>query len=174
MKRRQTSMTNKTIFKNGMFKENATFVSFLGMCPTLATTGSVSSAVGMGLATLIVLVLSNFFISLIKTITPAEIRIPVYVIVIATLVKVIQILLQAYVPSVYSSLGVYLPLIVVNCIVLGRAEAFASKNSVGKSLLDGIAVGLGFLGGLTLLGLVREVVGTGAISFASFFDDTKM
>lgn len=165
-------MKNKEIMKNGMFIENPIFVSFLGMCPTLATTTSLQNAVGMALATIVVLIASNVIISLIKNIIPAEIRIPVYVIIIATLVKSIELLLAAYVPSVYTSLGIFLPLIVVNCIVLGRAEAFASKNNVGKSFFDGLATGLGFLLALALLGTLREVLGTGAINFTNFLDPT--
>lgn len=166
-------MLMKKIFKNGILVENPTFIGFLGMCPTLATTKSLESAVGMALATILVLVLSNIIISLIKTITPSEIRIPVYIVVIATLVKSAELLIAAYVPSVYSGLGIYLPLIVVNCIVLGRAEAFAAKNSVGKSAIDGLATGIGFLLALSLIGFTREFLGTGAIQFNSFLDQTQ-
>lgn len=162
----------KNIFLTGAFYENPTFIGFLGMCPTLATTNSLSKAVGMALATIIVLVLSNFFISLIKSITPAEVRIPVYVIVIATLVKTLELMLAGFVPSIYESLGVFLPLIVVNCIVLGRAEAFASKSNPGHAVIDGLGSGVGFLLALSLIGFVREFLGTGGIEFVSYFDSS--
>ncbi len=161
------------ILKNGIFTENPTFVSFLGMCPTLATTTTLDKAVGMALATFIVLIGSNLIISLIKNFTPAEIRIPVYVVIIATLVKTTELLLHAYTPAVFDSLGIFLPLIVVNCIVLGRAEAFASKNTVWSSFLDAVGTGIGFLLALSAVGLVRELGGTGAIEFKSFFDNTQ-
>lgn len=164
----------KSIFINGAFKENPTFIGFLGMCPTLATTNSLSKAVGMASATIIVLVLSNLIISLIKNITPSEVRIPVYVIVIATLVKTVELLLAGFVPSIYTSLGVFLPLIVVNCIVLGRAEAFASKSNPGHAVIDGLGSGVGFLLALSLIGFVREFLGTGGIHFASYLDSSVM
>lgn len=151
------------ILMNGLFKENPTFVLILGMCPTLATTSSAENGFGMGLATLFVLVGSNVAISLLKNIIPDQVRIPAYVVVIATFVSIIQMLMEAYVPALYESLGIFIPLIVVNCIVLGRAEAFASKNTVFSSTLDGLGMGLGFTFALTLLGIVRELLGTGKV-----------
>lgn len=152
-----------SIIYNGLIKENPIFVLILGMCPTLATTSSAENGLGMGLATLFVLVGSNIAISLLKNIIPDQVRIPAYVVVIATFVSVVQMAMEAYVPVLYESLGIFIPLIVVNCIVLGRAEAFASKNSVFDSLLDGLGMGLGFTFALTLLGMVRELLGTGKI-----------
>ncbi len=153
----------KDIFKRGIIKENATFVMFLGLCPTLATTNSLANAIGMGVSVVIVLSLSNTIISLVKSIVPSNIRIPFYITIIATLVTILQIILSVIAPTIYDSLGIYLPLIVVNCIVLGRAEAYASENKVSASFFDGLAVGLGFLGALSLLGAFRELIGTGAI-----------
>ena len=147
---------------NGIIKENPTFVLMLGMCPTLATTTSAIDGLSMGLATLFVLVLSNMVISAIAPVVPDKVHIPVYIVVIATFVTVLQLVMQAYVPGVYASLGLFIPLIVVNCIVLGRAEAFASKNGVIDSALDGIGVGLGFTLALTVIGLVREILGSGS------------
>ncbi|HBH21758.1 MAG TPA: electron transport complex subunit RsxE [Rikenellaceae bacterium] len=147
----------------GLIKNNPTFVLVLGMCPTLATTTSALNGLEMGLATLFVLVLSNMAISLIAPIVPDKVRIPVYIVVIATFVTVLQLLMQAFVPSVYDTLGLFIPLIVVNCIVLGRAEAFANKNSVGASALDGLGVGLGFTLSLTVIGIVREILGSGSV-----------
>ena len=151
------------ILTSGLVKNNPTFVLFLGMCPTLATTTSALNGMGMGAATLFVLVLSNVVISLIKNIIPDKIRIPSYIVVIASVVTVLQLLMQAYLPDLYNTLGVFIPLIVVNCIILGRAEAFASKNGVLESALDGLGVGLGFTTALTLIGVVREVLGNGEI-----------
>lgn len=153
----------KQIMKRGIFTENSTFVMFLGLCPTLATTNNLTNALGMGVSVLIVLTLSNTIISMVRKIVPDNIRIPFYITIIATLVTILQVALSISLPSIYDSLGIYLPLIVVNCIVLGRAESFASKNDVGSSLFDGIAVGLGFMFALALLGSFRELVGTGAI-----------
>lgn len=147
----------------GLIRNNPTFVLVLGMCPTLATTTSALNGLEMGLATLFVLVLSNMAISLIAPIVPDKVRIPVYIVVIATFVTVLQLLMQAFVPSVYDTLGLFIPLIVVNCIVLGRAEAFANKNSVGASALDGLGVGLGFTLSLTVIGIVREILGSGSV-----------
>lgn len=149
------------IIWNGITKENPTFVLLLGMCPTLATTSSSLNGMAMGLATMFVLMCSNTVISLIKNLIPDQVRIPAYIVVIAGFVTVVQMLMQAYVPSLYKSLGLFIPLIVVNCIVLGRAESVAAKNNVGVSFLDGIGIGLGFTVSLTLLGLVREFFGAG-------------
>lgn len=157
-------MSNKfSLVTDGLIKNNPTFVLVLGMCPTLATTTSAINGLEMGLATLFVLVLSNIAISLIAPAVPDKVRIPVYIVVIATFVTVLQLLMQAYVPSVYDTLGLFIPLIVVNCIVLGRAEAFANKNSVGASALDGLGVGLGFTLSLTVIGIVREILGSGSV-----------
>ena len=157
-------MSNKfSLVTDGLIKNNPTFVLVLGMCPTLATTTSAINGLEMGLATLFVLVLSNIAISLVAPAVPDKVRIPVYIVVIATFVSVLQLLMQAYVPSVYDTLGLFIPLIVVNCIVLGRAEAFANKNSVGASALDGLGVGLGFTLSLTVIGVVREILGSGSV-----------
>ena len=147
------------IFTKGFFKENPTFVLLLGMCPTLATTTSAINGLSMGLATLFVLVLSNIVISAIAPVVPDKVHIPVYIVVIATFVTVLQFLMQAFVPGIYATLGLFIPLIVVNCIVLGRAEAFANKNGIVDSALDGLGVGLGFTLSLTVLGAVREILG---------------
>jgi electron transport complex protein RnfE len=147
---------------DGIVKNNPTFVLVLGMCPTLGTTTSAINGMGMGLATMIVLILSNITISAIAKIIPDKVRIPCYIVVIASFVTIVQLLLQAYVPVLYDSLGIFLPLIVVNCIILGRAEAFANKNTVGDSALDGIGIGLGFTIALTAVGLVREILGSGS------------
>ena len=147
----------------GVIKENPTFVLVLGMCPTLGTTTSAENGFGMGVATMAVLIMSNIVISLIKNVIPDKVRIPAFIVVIASFVTVIQMLMQAFVPSLYASLGVFIPLIVVNCIILGRAEAFASKNNALDSALDGVGIGLGFTLALTIIGAVREVLGSGAI-----------
>ncbi|MBR5037812.1 MAG: electron transport complex subunit E [Prevotella sp.] len=152
-----------SIIKNGIIKENPTFVLMLGMCPTLATTTSARNGLAMGLATMFVLICSNVVISLIKKLTPDMVRIPVFIVVIASFVTILQMVMQAYVPDVYAELGLFIPLIVVNCVILGRAEAFAAKNSTGASLMDGIGIGLGFTLGLTLLGICRELLGAGSI-----------
>lgn len=160
----ENAMSNKfSLVTDGLIKNNPTFVLVLGMCPTLATTTSAINGLEMGLATLFVLVLSNIAISLVAPTVPDKVRIPVYIVVIATFVTVLQLLMQAYVPSVYDTLGLFIPLIVVNCIVLGRAEAFANKNSVGASALDGLGVGLGFTLSLTVIGIVREILGSGSV-----------
>lgn len=147
----------------GVIRENPTFVLVLGMCPTLGTTTSAANGFGMGAATMAVLIMSNIVISLIKNLIPDKVRIPAFIVVIASFVTVIQMLMQAYVPSLYASLGVFIPLIVVNCIILGRAEAFASKNGAFDSALDGIGIGLGFTLSLTVIGAVREILGSGSI-----------
>ena len=149
-----------SLILDGFVKNNPTFVLVLGMCPTLATTTSAMNGLSMGLATLFVLVLSNIAISAIAPMVPDKVHIPVYIVVIATFVTVLQLLMQAFVPSVYATLGLFIPLIVVNCIVLGRAEAFANKHGVLDSALDGLGVGLGFTLSLTVLGLVRELLGS--------------
>ena len=151
------------IFTKGFFKENPTFVLLLGMCPTLATTTSAINGLSMGLATLFVLVLSNIVISAIAPLVPDKVHIPVYIVVIATFVTILQFAMQAYTPDMYKTLGLFIPLIVVNCIVLGRAEAFASKNGIVDSALDGLGIGFGFTMALTVLGMVREILGSGSI-----------
>ena len=162
-------MNYLNIIKNGIIKENPTFVLLLGMCPTLATTTSATNGMSMGLATMFVLICSNIVVSLIKNLTPDKVRIPVFVVVIASLVTVLQMLIEAYAPAINESLGLFIPLIVVNCIILGRAEAFAAKNGAVESIFDGIGIGLGFTFALTLLGGVRELLGTGKIfSFTVF------
>ncbi|MDO5416664.1 MAG: electron transport complex subunit E [Lachnospiraceae bacterium] len=147
---------------NGIIKENPTFVLMLGMCPTLAVTTSAMNGLGMGLSTTVVLLFSNMLISALRKIIPDRVRIPAYIVIVATLVTIVQLLLQAYVPSIYSALGIYIPLIVVNCIILGRAESYASKNSVLPSTFDGIGMGLGFTLGLTCIGIFRELLGAGS------------
>ena len=150
------------IFTKGFFKENPTFVLLLGLCPTLATTTSAINGMSMGLATLFVLVLSNIVIAAIAPVVPDKVHIPVYIVVIATFVTILQFAMQAYTPDMYKTLGLFIPLIVVNCIVLGRAEAFASKNGIVDSALDGLGIGFGFTMSLTVLGLVREILGSGS------------
>ena len=154
---------NVKILTDGILKNNPTFVLVLGMCPTLATTTSAANGMGMGVATLFVLVMSNIVISLLKNVIPDKVRIPAYIVVISSFVTVVQLLMQAYVQDLYNTLGVFIPLIVVNCIILGRAEAFASKNGVLASALDGLGIGLGFTLSLTAIGIVREVLGNGQI-----------
>lgn len=150
------------LITDGIIKNNPTFVLVLGMCPTLGTTTSAINGLGMGVATMFVLILSNMVISAVAKVIPDKVRIPSYIVVIAAFVTILQLLLQAYVPSLYETLGLFIPLIVVNCIVLGRAEAFANKNNVVDSALDGIGIGLGFTIALTLIGLVRELLGSGS------------
>ena len=156
-------MNNLKVLASGIIKNNPTFVLVLGMCPTLGTTTSAENGFGMGVATMAVLILSNLVISLIKNLIPDKVRIPAFIVVIASFVTIISMLMQAYVPALYASLGVFIPLIVVNCIILGRAEAFASKNGPVASIFDGIGIGLGFTLSLTLLGAVRELLGAGAV-----------
>ena len=151
------------IIRNGITTENPTFVLLLGMCPTLATTTSALNGMAMGLATMFVLICSNTVISLIKSLVPDAVRIPSFIVVIAGFVTIVQMLMQAFVPSLYASLGLFIPLIVVNCIVLGRAEAVAGKQGVLHSCLDGVGIGLGFTLSLTVLGLLRELLGSGAV-----------
>ena len=150
-------------FTKGFIKESPTFTLMLGMCPTLGVTTSAINGLGMGLATTAVLILSNILISCLKSIIPDKVRIPAFIVIIASLVTVVQLCMQAYVPSLYESLGLFIPLIVVNCLILGRAEAFASKNGVFSSLVDGLGMGLGFTFGLTVLGMVRELLGNYAV-----------
>lgn len=161
----------KTI-TNGIIKENPTFVLLLGMCPTLATTTSGINGMYMGLATMFVLICSNFVISLIKNVVPDMVRIPVFVVVIAAFVSTLQMLMEAYLPSINKSLGIYIPLIVVNCIILGRAEAFACKNNPLASICDGIGIGLGFTFALALLGAVRELIGAGTLFGIALLPET--
>ena len=156
-------MNNFKILINGLIKENPTFVLLLGMCPTLGTTSSAINGMGMGLATMFVLICSNVVISLLKNLIPDMVRIPAYIVVIASFVTLLQMVMQAFVPDLYATLGLFIPLIVVNCIVLGRAEAFAAKNNPIASMFDGIGIGLGFTFALTLLGCIREFLGTGKI-----------
>ena len=146
---------------NGLIKENPTFVLMLGMCPTLAVTTSAINGVGMGLSTTVVLVLSNMLISMLRKIIPDSVRMPAFIVVVASFVTIVQFLLEGFVPSLYDALGLYIPLIVVNCIILGRAESYASKNPVLPSIFDGIGMGLGFTVGLTCIGVVREIIGAG-------------
>lgn len=166
---------NKQSYLNltrGIIKENPTFVMLLGMCPTLGVTTSATNGLGMGLATLFVLILSNSIISIIKNIIPPMVRIPSYIVVIASIVTVMEMLMAAYLPTLHGSLGIFIPLIVVNCIILGRAEAFASKNNLWQSILDAIGMGIGFTIGLTSLGIVREILGNGSIFGYSFISET--
>ena len=148
---------------NGIIKENPTFVLMLGMCPTLAVTSSATNGLGMGLATMVVLIMSNLLISLLRKVIPDSVRVPIYIIIIASFVTIVELLMHAYVTSLYDSLGIYIPLIVVNCIILGRAESFASKSGPILSIFDGIGIGIGFTIGLTLIGIVRELIGAGTI-----------
>ena len=156
-------MSNLKILMNGIITENPTFVLLLGMCPTLGTTSSAMNGMSMGLATMFVLICSNMVISALKNVIPDMVRIPGYIVVIATFVTVVQMCMEAFIPALYASLGLFIPLIVVNCIVLGRAEAFAAKNGVVASAFDGIGIGLGFTIALTRLGAIRELLGTGKL-----------
>lgn len=161
-------------FKNGLLKDNPVFSLYLGICSTLAITTSVNNGLGMGVAVICVLIMSNVIISLVRNITPEEIRIPVYIVIIATLVKIIQMLIEAYAPALNTSLGVFIPLIVVNCIILGRAEAFASKHGVLDSALDGLGMGLGYTLAVTSMSLIREILSTGMINLVNPFDETQV
>ncbi|MCR4619712.1 MAG: electron transport complex subunit E [Paludibacteraceae bacterium] len=160
------------IIVNGFVKENPTFVLMLGMCPTLATTTSAINGLSMGLATMFVLICSNLVISFLKNLTPDKVHIPVYIAVIATFVTVLQLMLKAYLPEIDASLGLFIPLIVVNCVILGRAESFASKNGPLASIFDGIGIGLGFTFGLTLLGICREFLGSGSVFGVTLFPES--
>ncbi|MBQ7945400.1 MAG: electron transport complex subunit E [Bacteroidales bacterium] len=159
------------IILNGLITENPTFVLMLGMCPTLATTTSAVNGLGMGAATMFVLICSNLVVSLLKSLIPDNVRIPSFIVIIATFVTLLEMLMKAYVPSLYESLGLFIPLIVVNCVVLGRAESFASKNNPFDSLLDGLGIGLGFTFALTLLGMVRELLGSGKLFGLTIFPE---
>ena len=167
-------MKNKALntVLNGILRENPVFALVLGMCPTLATTTSAINGMSMGLATTFVLIWSNVVISLLKNLIPDKVRIPAFIVVIATFVTMVQLLMQAYLPAIYEVLGLFIPLIVVNCIVLGRAEAFAAKNTVGLSALDGLGMGLGFTLALTLIGAVRELLGTGSLFGMNLYSET--
>ena len=156
-------MSSWKTFTKGLIKENPILVLLLGCCPTLATTTSAINGMSMGLATTFVLIMSNLSISLLKNFIPDKVRIPAFIVVIASFVTVVQLVMQAYVPAIYETLGLFIPLIVVNCIVLGRAEAFASKNPVWPSILDGAGMGLGFTLALTILGAIREILGNGSV-----------
>src|SRR5690554_956818 len=162
---------NLKVLVNGIIKENPIFVLLLGMCPTLATTSSAINGMSMGLATMFVLICSNVVISLLKNLIPDLVRIPAFIVVIATFVTIVEMVMKAYVPALADSLGIFIPLIVVNCIVLGRAEAFAAKNNVLSSLFDGVGIGLGFTVALTLLGLTREFLGSGKMFEFSLFPE---
>lgn len=165
---------NKTSYENltrGIIRENPTFVMLLGMCPTLGVTTSALNGLGMGLATLFALLLSNSAISLLKNLIPAQVRIPAYIVVIAAIVTVLELLMAAYLPALHAALGIYIPLIVVNCIILGRAEAFASKHNLWQSILDAVGMGIGFTIALTLLGAIREILGNGTIFGYAFAGD---
>ena len=167
-------MKNKALntVLNGILRENPVFALVLGMCPTLATTTSAINGMSMGLATTFVLICSNVVISLLKNLIPDKVRIPAFIVVIATFVTMVQLLMQDYLPAIYEVLGLFIPLIVVNCIVLGRAEAFAAKNTVGLSALDGLGMGLGFSLALTLIGAVRELLGTGSLFGMNLYSET--
>lgn len=158
-------------FTKGFLRENPTFVLVLGMCPTLGVTSSAINGLGMGLATAFVLVMSNLAISLVKNVIPDKVRIPSYIVIIAAFVTVVELCMQAYTPALFNSLGLFIPLIVVNCIVLGRAEAFASKNDVLSSMIDGLSMGLGFSMSLTILGSIREFLGSGKIFGISIYPE---
>lgn len=162
------------ILKKGLFVENPIFVLLLGLCSALAITTNLTNAIGMGMAVICVLVMSNVIISLLRKIIPNEIRIPVFIVVIATLVKCVQMLMNAFTPELYSSLGVFIPLIVVNCIILGRAESFASKNSVIDSLLDAIGMGIGYTFAVVAISFCRELIGTGGLTLLNPFDATQV
>ena len=164
-------MSKLKIILNGIIKENPTFVLMLGMCPTLGTTTSAINGMSMGLATMFVLMCSNMTISAVRNLIPDKVHIPAYIVIIATFVTIVQLCMEAYLPSLYESLGLFIPLIVVNCIVLGRAEAFAAKNGVFDSALDGVGIGIGFTLALTLLGAVRELLGSGKIFDTTVFPE---
>lgn len=165
-------MNNFKVLVNGIIKENPTFVLLLGMCPTLGTTSSALNGMSMGLATMCVLIVSNFLIACVKKLIPDMVRIPSYIVIIASLVTVLQMCIKAYAPEIDKSLGLFIPLIVVNCIILGRAESFAAKNNPVASIFDGVGIGLGFTLGLTSLGAVRELLGTGCIFGVTLWGDS--
>lgn len=157
---------------NGIIKENPTFVLMLGMCPTLAVTTNAKNGLGMGIATMAVLIMSNLLISLLRKVIPNGVRVPVYIIIIASFVTIVEMLMHAYATSLYSSLGIFIPLIVVNCIILGRAETYASKNNPILSIFDGVGIGLGFSIGLTVIGMIRELIGAGSLFGKQILPDT--
>ena len=161
-------------FSKGFFKENAVFVLFLGLCPTLGVTTTAINGLGMGLATTFVLLMSNIVVSIIKSLIPDKVRIPSYIVIIASFVTIVELVMQAYVPDLFEALGLFIPLIVVNCLVLGRAEAFASKQNILTSALDGLGMGLGFSMALTMLGAVREILGSGSIFGLKFIQGDGM
>ncbi len=165
-------MTLRENLTKGFFKENAVFVLLLGMCPTLGVTSSAINGLGMGLATTFVLIMSNLFISIFSGFIPEKVKIPSFIVIIATFVTMVDMLMAAYVPALHAQLGVFIPLIVVNCVVLGRAEAFASKNKIFPSIIDGVSMGLGFAMALTMLGSLRELLGSGKIFGVTIFSET--
>lgn len=164
-------MSKLQLITKGILKENPTFVLILGMCPTIGVTSTAINGMGMGVATMAVLIMSNMVISMVKNVIPDKVRIPAFIVIIASFVTIIEMLMKAYIPALYASLGVFIPLIVVNCIILGRAEAFASKNGIIDSALDGVGIGLGFTLSLTVVGAVREVLGSGSIFGFTFAHD---
>ncbi|MBN2604366.1 MAG: electron transport complex subunit E [Bacilli bacterium] len=170
MAKKQKSI--REIFTNGLFKQNPTFVQFLGMCPTLAVTKSVESALGMGAGVIFVLVMSNLAVSLVRNYVPREVRIPIYIVIIASLVTILEMLMRAFAPDIALLLGTFLSLIAVNCIILGRAEAFASKNGPIKSMADGLGMAIGFTGGITLIATFREIFGAGTFLGMQIIPDT--
>lgn len=161
-------------FSKGFIKDNAVFVLFLGLCPTLGVTSSAVNGLGMGLATTFVLIMSNLVVSVVKNVIPDKVRIPAFIVIIATFVTIVELVMKAYVPELFEALGIFIPLIVVNCIVLGRAEAFASKNSILNSIIDGAGMGFGFAFALTLLGGIREILGSGSIFGLKFIQGDGM
>ena len=165
---------NKSSFINGLLTENPVFGLYLGICSTLAITTSLNNAIGMGVAVIFVLTFSNIIISAMRNIIPNEIRIPVYIVIIATLVTIVEMLIHAYAPSLHSALGAFISLIVVNCIILGRAEAFASKNGILASAMDGISMGIGYTLSLLVMSLIRQILGTGILSFSNPFTDATI
>jgi len=167
-------MSKLNILTRGFIKENAVFVLLLGLCPTLGTTTSAINGMAMGLATTFVLIMSNVVVSLIKSLIPDKVRIPAFIVIIASFVTVVELTMQAFVPELFEILGLFIPLIVVNCIILGRAEAFASKNNVIDSALDGVGMGLGFTFALTVLGAIREILGSGSIFDINIYDGDGM
>ncbi len=167
-------MNQITNFTKGFIKDNPVFVLLLGLCPTLGVTTTAINGIGMGLATTFVLVMSNLVVSLIKNAVPDKVRIPAFIVIIASFVTIVELTMQAFTPALFEALGLFIPLIVVNCIVLGRAEAFASKNNVGSSIIDGLGMGLGFAFALGLLGAVREILGSGAILGFKFIEGDGM
>ena len=165
-------MTNREIFTRGFFKENAVFTLLLGMCPTLGVTSSAINGLGMGLATTFVLIMSNLFVSMFSSFIPDKVKIPAFIVIIASFVTMVDLVMAGYVPALHEQLGVFIPLIVVNCVVLGRAEAFASKNNIFPSIIDGVSMGLGFSMALTMLGAVRELFGSGKVFGITIFNET--